>query len=305
MHVLFISEEDEPVAWRRELEARLPGLRFTIWPDSYETADIDAALCFSPSPGLLAGLPNLRVVQSLSAGLDHLSNDRAPTSGVPVLPMADPGAYTLMGDYVLTAVMRYHRGFDAFSLAQAAEQWRPLPAHPACERRVGILGMGRLGIVTAAVLRGVGFQVTGWSRSPRDLGDLEILHGSAGLDQLAQKSDILVCLLPLTVETAGILNACLFQRMPRGAFLVNVGRGGHLVEADLLHALDAGILAGATLDVFSAEPMPKGHPFWKRTDILITPHVAAFPRAETAASAVANSFQTATSSLLRGPPSIC
>jgi glyoxylate/hydroxypyruvate reductase A len=293
VHVLFISEEDDPAAWGRELAARLPDLRFTVWPDAVDVSSVDAALCFSPPPGLLAALPNLRVVQSLAAGLDHLAGDRAPPPGVPVLPMADPGAPTLMAEYMLAAVMRHHRGLDALASAQAAGRWQPLPVRAACERRVGVLGLGRLGLAACTMLQSVGFQVTGWSRSVRDLPGLRTLHGPDGLDRLAGQSDILVCLLPLTPETAGILNARLFRLLPRGAFLVNAGRGGHLVEPDLLRALDSGELAGATLDVFTQEPIAPGHPFWRRADILITPHVAAFPRAETAADVVADALRTA------------
>jgi guanidinopropionase len=172
--------------------------------------------------------------------------------------------------------------------AQARQEWCFRLPRPSAGRRIGILGMGPLGIAAAKLLGLVGFPVAGWSRGPKQVQDVEVCHGPSGLDDMARRSDMLVCILPLTAETAGILNRRLFDLLPEAASLINLGRGAHLVDEDLLQALDQGQLAGATLDVFRDEPLPTAHPFWAHPKILITPHVAGFPRPETAAEAVAD-----------------
>jgi glyoxylate/hydroxypyruvate reductase len=288
MRLLFVSHEDDAAAWKKALAARVPGLAFVVWPDRVEPASVDVALCFNPPAGLLRGLPRLRLVQSLAAGLDHLDGDRAPMPGVPVFRLQDPGVPRMIAEYVLAAVMRHHREFDRLGEAQARQEWCFRLPRPSADRRIGILGMGPLGIAAAKLLRLLGFPVAGWSRGPKEVQDVEVCHGPDGLDDLARRSDVLICILPLTAETAGILNRRLFALLPEAASLINLGRGAHLVDEDLLQALDQGQLAGATLDVFRNEPLPTAHPFWAHPKILITPHVAGFPRPETAAEAVAN-----------------
>jgi glyoxylate/hydroxypyruvate reductase len=287
MRVLFVSNEDDPVGWRQELAARVPGLEFVVWPAAVDPASVDVALCYSPPAGLLRSLPRLLMVQSLAAGLDHLDGDRAPAPGVTVCRLIDPTVPDMIAEYVLAAVMRHHREFDMFAAAQARQDWCFSAPRPAASRRVGVLGLGPLGIAATTLLTRVGFVVAGWSRNPKRFAQIEVFHGAAGLDAMARRSEILVCVLPLTAETAGILSGRLFVLLPPGAALVNLGRGAHLVDDDLLCALDNGQLAGATLDVFRDEPLPVQHPFWRHPRILVTPHVAAFPQPRTAASVVA------------------
>jgi glyoxylate/hydroxypyruvate reductase A len=192
--------------------------------------------------------------------------------------------------------MRHHRDFHWFSDAKAGRDWRFRPPLPTSERTVGILGLGPLGQRAAALLATVGFKVLGWSRSHKAVPGTTVFAGPKGLLEIATLSEILVCLLPLTPETSGILDRCLFGLMPPGASLVNVGRGQHLVEADLLEALDAGHLSGATLDVMATEPPEPAHPFWTHPRILLTPHVAAFPRPETAGPVIAEIIERITGS---------
>ena len=290
MALLFFSGDDDPIAWREALMRRVPGLDFRIHPDLGDPEEIDSALVWLPPPGLLASLPNLKAVFSLAAGIDAMLRD--PTlPAVPLCRMVDPSLTTTMSEYVLTSVLRYHRQFDLFALQQQAGEWRlDLPIPPE-ERQVGIMGLGVLGQDAAALLVRQGFTVHGWSRTRKRLEGV-ICH--AGDDELARflhHLDILVCLLPLTAATENILDRSLFARLKRGARLVNVARGRHLVEADLLAALDDGHLAHATLDVFREEPLPGGHPFWNHPRITVTPHAASYSLPESGAEIVAENIR--------------
>jgi len=296
VQVLFVSAFDDPTAWRSALACHNAAIELVVWPGEVDPGAIEVALAYKPPPGLLRSLPRLRAVLSLAAGLDHLDGDRGPNPGVPVVPLRDPDFARVMAEYVLTCVMRHHRDFHRFTDAQARCDWRFRPPLPTSERTVGILGLGPLGQRAAALLATVGFKVLGWSRSRKAVPGITVFDGTDGLLDIAKLSEILVCLLPLTAETSGILDRRLFHLMPPGASLVNVGRGQHVVEADLLAALDAGHLSGATLDVMATEPPEPTHPFWAHPRILLTPHVAAFPRPETAAPIIAEIIERMTGS---------
>jgi glyoxylate/hydroxypyruvate reductase A len=291
MRLLFVSDYDDPEAWRRALLDRLPDLTIEIGPAPADPAAVDVALAYKPPAGLLRGLPNLKAVLSLAAGVDHLRGAAAPAATVPVARLVDPAFAHMMASYVLAAVLRHHRDFDRYARQQADGVWRFHPPRASRFRRVGILGLGPLGIEAARLLRAAGFPVAGWSRSAKAIDDLPSFAGADGFTALLRRSDILVCLLPLTAETTGLLDARAFAAMPAGAALVNVGRGGHVVDADLLAALDQGRLAGATLDVFHDEPPAADHPFWRHPRVLMTPHVAAYPDPETAADAIADNLR--------------
>jgi glyoxylate/hydroxypyruvate reductase len=238
---------------------------------------------WQPEPGLLASLPNLKLIVGLGAGVDHVLGDPLLPKGVPIVRLVDPYMTDAMSEYVALSVLRLHRQDLDYLAQQRAAVWLEREQKNAVERPVGILGFGTLGQDAGRKLKSLGFDVAGWSRSEKEVAGFVTYAGPAGLDAVLARSEILVCLLPLTGETAGILNAAFFARMPRGAGLVNVGRGGHLVEADLLAALDSGQLSGAVLDVVGEEPLPQDHPFWRHPRIILTPHVAAETHPETAA----------------------
>ncbi|WP_448189340.1 2-hydroxyacid dehydrogenase [Azospirillum sp. sgz301742] len=292
MTLLFISAADNADAWRGELAKRLPDLEFRVWPDIGDPADIIYALVWKPPPGVLASLPNLKLILSLGAGVEPLLAD--PTlPAAPLVRMVAEGLTEDMAAYVVLQVLRWQRQVDAYAAQQRAGVWKQLGHRPASEVRVGILGLGVLGEAAARALLPLGFDVIGWSRTPKEIRGVETVHVADGLVALAARSDFLVCLLPLTAETRGILDARLFATLPKGAVVINAARGGHLVESDLLSALDGGHLGGASLDVFAEEPLPPGHPFWEHPQIHVTPHVAGITHPSRSADHVADAIRRA------------
>jgi glyoxylate/hydroxypyruvate reductase A len=289
---MFLSPDDPAEAWREALLAALPELDFRIWPDVGDPAEIDLALVWRPPEGELARYPNLRAILSLGAGIDGLLAQPG-LPDVPIARMVDPSLTRTMTEYVLLAVLRHHRQFDHCEREQRATRWSYAFPPQAADRRVGVMGLGVLGATAARSLASHGFPVAGWSRAAKQLPGIESFAGEQGLAAFLARTDILVCLLPLTRDTAGILNARTFASLPRGAFLVNVARGAHLVEADLIAALDSGQLAGATLDVFGEEPLPPGNPLWRHPKVLVTPHVASYSLPATGAEGVVENIRRA------------
>jgi len=284
MAILFQSTASSVARWRPFLTQAWPDRDLRFWPEIGDKAAIDYALVWHPEPGLLASLPNLKLILSLGAGIDHILRDPELPARVPIVRLVDPYMTRAMSEYVALQVLRLHRQDFAYRAQQEAAEWREHVQKNAGERTVGILGFGELGQDAAATLKALGFDVAGWSRSGRAVPGFATYCGAAGLDALLGRSEILVSLLPMTPETEGILNADLFARLPRGAGLINAGRGRQLVEADLLAALDSGQVSAAVLDVFREEPLPASHPFWRHPRIIVTPHVAAETHPPTAAA---------------------
>ncbi|HSA81434.1 MAG TPA: glyoxylate/hydroxypyruvate reductase A [Geminicoccaceae bacterium] len=292
MALLFLSPDDPAELWREELRARMPELEVRIWPETGDPAGIEIALVWRAPPGELARYPNLKAILSLGAGIEWLIAD--PTlPDVPIARMVDPSLSRGMSEYVLLAVLRHHREFDRFELAQRARRWDFSLPPQAADRPVGIMGLGELGARVAELLVAQGFPVIGWSRTAKAIAGVTSYAGRSELPTFLQRCAILVCLLPLTAETRDILDAEVFASLPHGAYLINVARGAHLVEADLLAALDSGHLAGATLDVFRTEPLPPDDPLWRHPKVLITPHVASYSLPAVAADGVVDNIRRA------------
>jgi glyoxylate/hydroxypyruvate reductase len=287
MAILFKTTQAALARWRPHLAGGLPGHDIRLWPETGDKAAIDYALVWHPEPGLLASLPNLKLIVSLGAGIDHILRDPALPPGVPILRLVDPHMTAAMSEYIVLQVLRLHRQDIDYRAQQATAEWRELDQKNANERTVGILGFGTLGQDAGRKLQALGFDVAGWSRSAKEVPGFATYAGPAGLDRMLARSEILVCLLPMTPETENVLDAALFARLPRGAGLVNAGRGRQLVEADLLAALDAGQLSAAVLDVFREEPLPPNHPFWRHPRIVVTPHAAAETNPPTALPIIA------------------
>ncbi len=288
--LLFRSPSDPAETWTRALVRCLPGLDVRVWPDTGDPRGIEYALVWASPDGVLHELPKLRVVFSLGAGVDHLVGGEVPETAE-LVRMVDPALTEGMVEYVLYQVLRHHRRMDVYAHQQGRCEWR---THPQCrpgERRVGVLGLGRMGGACARALATLGFDVAGWARSHRELPGVISTTGDDGLDWLLRRSDILVCLLPLTPATRGLLGAEVFRRLPARATIINAGRGEHLDEDALLVALGEGRLARAVVDVFRDEPLAAGHPFWRHPRIEVTPHMASLTNPWTGAEVVASGIE--------------
>jgi len=275
LNVLFASTIEPADRWLPLLERALPQDRFVLEP----RADIEVALVGAPPKGSFARLPNLKLVQSLWMGVENLLADPELPAGVPLARMVDAGMVAAMSETVIAHVLDWHRNFWSYRRRQAAKLWKRHRQYMAQDRTVGILGLGELGGDAAQKLRALGFQVCGWSRRPKAL---EGVHCSTDLGEVLARSDAVVCLLPLTAQTKGILDRAALSAIRKGGCLINVARGAHVVQADLLAALDAGHLARAYLDVFDEEPLPADSPLWAHPGVALTPHIAALTEPRTA-----------------------
>jgi len=294
MAVLLSTKAATMEMWRDALLAVDPSLEIRMFPDAGDPADIEAAVVWTAHDmAELRRYPNLKLIVSMGAGVDHLLRPPGPPPGIPVARLVDRMLTSQMGEWVLLNVLRFHRQDLDYRQLQAEKTWLELPAPVTAERRIGILGLGELGTHAAGMLRAIGFPVMGWTRRPKQVAGVETFHGAEGLAAMAARSDILVCLLPLTPETRGIVNAQLLGALPHGAFLINGARGGHVVDADLMAALDSGQVAAAALDVFTPEPLPPEHPWWTHPRVVMTPHAASITIPSSAAPQVVENLHRA------------
>jgi glyoxylate/hydroxypyruvate reductase A len=294
MAVLLSTKASAMELWREALLAVDPTLPIRMFPDAGDPAEIEAAVVWtSHNMAELRRYPNLRLIVSMGAGVDHLLRPPGPPPGIPVARLVDRMLTTQMGEWVLLNVLRFHRQDLEYRALQRDKVWLELDAPVTAERRIGILGLGELGTHAAGLLRGLGFPVMGWTRRPKQVEGVRNFHGPDGLREMVAQTDILVCLLPLTPETQGIVSADLLGALPRGAFVINGARGGHVVDADLLAALDSGQVAAAALDVTQPEPLPVEHPFWSHPKVVLTPHAASITIPSSAARQVVDNLQRA------------
>jgi len=282
---LFWGERDRASVMREIFAADAPDIAFYDAQDQPDPSSIRYLATWEPPDGFDATYPNLELLFSTGAGVDQFDLSALPQS-VKLVRLIDAHLTDGMVDYVTAAVMSLHRDFFQYQRTQREALWQQLTVLPAGQRRVSILGAGELSLAVINALRPFGFPLAAWSRSERNIEGAAHYSGLQALEAMLGQTDILICLLPLTSETQGILDAALFRMLPTGAALVNVGRGGHLVDADLIEALDSGQLSQAILDVASSEPLQSGHPFWAHPRILLTPHIASVTDPVGAAKAI-------------------
>jgi glyoxylate/hydroxypyruvate reductase A len=293
LNLLLCTAASNAAEWLAALSRALPLARLHSWPhaDDAKTSspleNIDYALLWKPPPHLLQQLGSVKAIFNLGAGVDALAGIEAVSSSIPVVRLEDAGMAEQMSEYVVHAVLRRYREFDAYAEAQRAAAWRPRARLDKRAFGVGILGLGVLGSAVAAALKPFGFPLAAWSRTRKSVPDVDSYAGAAELDPFLTRCRLLICLLPLTRETRGMLDRRTLSQLPADAFVVNVSRGALIVDDDLLALLDADKLAGAALDVFRDEPLPASHPFWHHPRISITPHVSAVTLVEESVSQIA------------------
>ncbi|MPZ42216.1 MAG: glyoxylate/hydroxypyruvate reductase A [Betaproteobacteria bacterium] len=289
--LLVTPRSDEAAEWGRLLRERIAGVDFRIHPEGGNPADVDVVLAWKPPHGLLATFPRLELICSLGMGVDHLLSDPDLPRAVPIARLVDRNMIEQMSEYALYAVLHFHRRFDVYERFQLERRWQELPLPHTGSRRVGVMGLGANGADCARKLAALGFNVLGWSRTPKHMAGVECLHGADDLPRFLRETEILVVALPQTAATAGILNARTLSLLPRGCYVVNMARGGLVVEADLLQALDSGQVAGAFLDVTEQEPLPADHPLWIHPNVRLTPHIAGLTNPQTAIEPIAENIR--------------
>ena len=272
MSALLVVSQDN--SWPFELKRLANDLSVRVYPDIGNPEEIDYALVWMPPIGLLKRLPNLKVVFSLAAGVDHILRDDNLPPNCPIVRMSTPAQVSMVSHYAVLGVLYFHRELHVYRNQQENLEWRQWPPRYTPDDKAVVLGIGTVGSRIAVDLKRIGFNVHGWSRNPRTLTGVTCHFGPEGLAEAVRDSRYLVCALPATPITQGILNSRLFNLLAHGGFVVNVGRGTQLVDDDLIAALDERRLEGAFLDVFGVEPLPSDHPFWTHPRIVITPHVA-------------------------------
>jgi glyoxylate/hydroxypyruvate reductase len=285
MAFVYKSDPVRGAVWAEQFARKMPALPFHTWPDIGDTSEVRYLAAWQPPEDLATRFPNLEVLFSVGAGIDQFDFSHIPET-LPVVRMVESGIIQGMVEYVTLAVLSIHRDWRTYLEQQREGKWQVHRVHPAASRRVGVLGLGVLGRAVLDSLSGLGFACAGWSRSPQQIDGVDCYAGADGLQQFLARSDILICLLPLTEDTRGILSKPLFDQLPQGATVINVGRGGHLVQQDLLQALEAGKVGKAILDVCDPEPLPPGHPFWSHPKVQLTPHIASMTQPESAVEAV-------------------
>lgn len=286
MRVVFHCPWANADTWLAELRTGAPELCFVVWPEIGDPASIEAAVVWRPPADLFDRLTRLRTICAMGAGVDYLFGPGIDPPDVPIVRLVDPVMTERMASWVLAAVLDHHRDLGRYREQQREGVWRQIAHKDTAAVRVGILGLGPMGRASARLLAQVGYDVGGWSRQPRSIPGVRCFAGQDQLARLLARTDVLVCLLPLTPATRGMLDRTTFDALPAGAVVINAARGEHLVETDLLAALDRGQLAGAVLDVFSVEPLPAAHPFWHHPKVLITPHVASLSNPTTGAAQI-------------------
>ena len=285
--IAYISRDTDGAAWKKVLTDGLGPIAYrTVGEGLGNVDEIEIALAWKPERGLLATMKNLKLIVSLGMGVDHLLADDKLPADVPIVRIMDEGLVGQMSEYALFWALRHHREIERYAELQRQRKWQPLDFIDTIHRRVGVMGLGTIGQDVAKKFAALGFPTAGWSRTEKTLPGIETFCGAEGFTKFLARSDILVDVLPLTRDTRGLLNAKAFAALPKDAYFINMARGGHVVDDDLLAALDSGHLSGAALDVFNTEPLPADHRYWTHPKVLVTPHIAGATNPRTASPGV-------------------
>lgn len=274
MAIVIIRQDDKIDLWKKALIAADRSLKVYSYLEPHPKDEITMALVWKHPVGTLTNYPNLKCIASAGAGVDYIFEDVTRPKDVPITRLVDPYLASDMSEHVLAVVLAHLKNFNSYKLQQTQHNWKPKSYLRIQDVTVGIMGLGELGALTASDLARIGFDVQGWSRSKKNIEHVRTFAGAKELAAFLKTTSILVCLLPLTPETEGILNKELLSKLPENAYVINVARGGHLVDGDLILLLDNGHLSGACLDVYHTEPLPQAHTFWSHSKIFMTPHYA-------------------------------
>ena len=274
MSIVIIRQDDKIELWKKAIKAADPNVEVYSYLEPHDKDAVEVALVWKHPKGTLAPYSNLKYIASSGAGVDFIFEDDTTPKNLSITRVVDTMLASDMSEYVIAAIFSYLKHLNVYKVDQFHKIWEPKPYHRISDFKIGIMGMGALGTVLAKDLIRFGFKTQGWANSKKELKGVTTFQGETEFNTFLSSSQILVCLLPLTNKTAGILNASLFEQLPKGAYVINAARGGHLVDQDLIDSIEKGSISGATLDVFHQEPLSSTHPFWENEKINITPHYA-------------------------------
>lgn len=297
MSLLFIAPKRNMSTWKEAATKADPNIDVEIWPEVQNKEQVQFAVCWNHPKYVLDQYPNLKVVSSLGAGVDHLLSDESLSDSVELCRIVSPSLVQQMKEYVLAAVLNIQRNFVKYIRQRDQRKLQTHHHSLAKNVHIGVMGLGELGEPVATQLVQMGYRVSGWSRSKKQIDGVKTFVGANELGSFLSNTQILICLLPLTSQTEGILNLALFKKLKPSAWIINVARGQHLVDEDLIYALDSNMLQGAWLDVFSEEPLPERHPFWNRSNIIITPHIASITPPGEAVPQIIDNYKRALSGI--------
>ncbi|WP_439882616.1 2-hydroxyacid dehydrogenase [Pontibacter sp. MBLB2868] len=290
MAMILISQGRDMTPWAEALKEKRPELDLRVYPDDSNKEEVAFALVWNHPLGVFKEFPNLKCISSMGAGVDHIMKDPELPANAAITRVTDENLTRDMADFCVALVMNHLRGLAFYKMQEAAHDWQPRHYLNISDVTIGVMGVGVLGAHVASQLSNLGFKVNGWARSKKMIEGVEIFSGDTMLGDFLATSDILICLLPLTKETTDILNRDTFQKLPKNAFVINVARGAHLVDADLIEMIDTGHLSGASLDVFRQEPLPEEHPFWSHPKINVTPHIASVTEPKAVVSLILENY---------------
>lgn len=291
MSILIIFENKDPKPWVKKLKEILPETQIEIYPKVKDKNAVDFVICWKPKNNVLAQFPNLKVIQSVGASIDHITNSQNIDKNSIVTRIVDEQLSSDMWEFLLTVVLSKIKNIPLYIEQQKTKIWKQQEYRSINNTTISVLGLGKIGGLVAEKFAKTGFDVRGWSTTKKEILNVQSFAGEEEFETFLEKSDFLINLLPLTNETRGILNERTLQKLPKGAFLINVGRGEHLIEEDLMKLLDNSYLSGALIDVFREEPLPQNHQFWQHSKIQITPHIASLTNIESAINQIIENYQ--------------
>jgi glyoxylate/hydroxypyruvate reductase len=290
MSIAIVFNNKDPKPWQTKLQEKLPETSVEIYPNIANAEAVTFALVWKAEPNVLSAFPNLQVAQSVGASVDHITTTQKLNNSVQIARIIDHNLNNDMWEFLLAIVSSSLKNLRAYQFQQTNQQWQAIPYKSFKETSITILGLGQIGSYVARQFTQLGFQVKGWSNSPKNIDHVQSFHGKEQLLTACKQSDFLINILPKTPETEGIINNELLNQLAQGATLVNVGRGEHLVENDLLQALENKQIYHAYLDVFATEPLPSVHPFWQHNSISITPHIASITNVDSASDLIVKNY---------------
>lgn len=291
MSIAIVFNLKAPQTWATTLNKHLPNILIEIYPNISDFTSVDFVLCWKPDQNVLAQFPNLKVIQSVGAAVDHITKTQLIKEDQTITRIVDENLSHDMFEFLLTTVLAQLKNIPLYSRQKEQNLWQPKVYQNIKDTQIAILGLGNIGAYVAEKLASVGFKVKGWSDSKKEIIGVESYTGEKEISSFLKNTDVLINILPVTSQTENIMNKKFFMQLNKGGFIINVGRGEHIVEQDLIDTLDSEHLSAAWLDVFRTEPLPKDHPFWAHPKIQITPHTASVTRIETAALLVAENYR--------------